>query len=1188
MTSSSPWLKAILVVALFALSFLVFLGLKQVTKDPVTADPKATPEQLMSWLNEWNQGVLAMDRYEFAPAARHFRIVAEGLKNEPAAWANLGIATMNQDNEDAYNQAEVALRRALALSPSHPTALHCLGVLMRHLGNNEEAEKAFRQVLKQDPHDPSAHYYLATILLSRSAFEEAETHLKASIAAEPHQASAIKNLFSLYYRQGREDQAKALVDVFQEFQRTETGNLAGIVYGEMGRYGFILREFPVEVPAAAEKPITIAFKVTDLNGRAATESRPRTPEAQLVSGDVWTTTRQLAELLLGRESGGASVADVNKDGLMDVWVADRESLGRLYLNQGGSFRDATEEWGITGGRGSVSAVFGDFDQDGQVDLYVCCVGPNHLFLNWGNRFTDVTEATGVSGGDVWSSQAIMADLDSDGDLDIYVANLFALSDETLAAGVAWPRGIPGAPNQLFNNNRDGTFTDIAERTGTRGEQDRSRGVLAAFLDGDSDADLMLFNEDQPLRVYRNDRLWRFVDVTGQTGLQSITTARGAIVADLDQDLKSDLILLGPNVIPLAFTERRAFAYEPLALPTEDMDRSVTVLDLDLDGDLDLITFGDQRAQAWLRQRDGTYRSSPIDSLKSVGGNLLSLIPVDLRGDGALDVVATRHGESPLLFLAETKSENNWFGVELVGMREDGKMRANPGGIGSRVTVVAGTLQQTAEIVTSTGILGGAAPRLHFGIGAAPQVDLLSIAWPDDLIQGEGLIPSNQVRTFSQVYRKSSSCPLLFAWDGERYQFVTDFLGVGGLGFFISPGVYAPPDPTERVLIPNLVAKDGFYSISIHEAMEEILYLDEAFLWVVEHPKDLEIHPDERLAINGPAPRDEFFVFRSADFGYARAVTTREGPADPGCLRISDRIYQPGVRPDRRFLGYAEPQEIVLDFGDFLRAGGQEPLVLCIDGWVEYPYSHVNFAAHQAGLSLRGLGIDVEVAPGQWETFIDDLGYPAGMPRVMTFALEGLPRSGTGRIRLHTNIELFIDRLWLARDLSNVENVKSQVERRKVMASKATLKPSGYPREYSPDGRSPLLYDYSLMDPAMDYKTMAGSYTRFGDVLPLLGAADDQSVIMARAEEILVQFPASEPSSENHRFTFILDSTGYCKDMDLYTAFPHTVEPLPYLAMPSYPYAPNTPFPETEAHRKWRSTYNTRHLQGVSDGRTSLR
>jgi hypothetical protein len=117
-----------------------------------------------------------------------------------------------------------------------------------------------------------------------------------------------------------------------------------------------------------------------------------------------------------------------------------------------------------------------------------------------------------------------------------------------------------------------------------------------------------------------------------------------------------------------------------------------------------------------------------------------------------------------------------------------------------------------------------------------------------------------------------------------------------------------------------------------------------------------------------------------------------------------------------------------------------------------------------------------------------------------------------------------------------------------------------------------------MDPAIDFKLMEGFYTRFGDVRELLTAADDRYVIIGRPEEVVLRYAVPDLGSGATR-SFILKSVGWCKDMDLYTAYPHTVEPLPFLGMSSFPYPPSEHYPDTPEHRAYRATWNTRYLHG---------
>ncbi|NRA95627.1 MAG: VCBS repeat-containing protein [Planctomycetes bacterium] len=1122
--------------------------------------PSLGTAELLQLLAAWNRGNDAFDHFDFTLAENEFSAVAEKLPGEPDVWVNIGIAAMNQDNDDAFHRAHVVFKKAIAIDPDHVYANHCTGILMKHMGNFERSEACFRKVIAIDPHDPTACYYLGTLMLGKNEAEAEELFQKA-IASEPHQQSAIYQLFGLYYSQDKEQQAASLVALFKELEASGAGNKAGIVYSEMGHYGSGIRPFPRPLRPDGDRSGGVTYSVKDLLGNSlAPATRAHLPWVS------WKDETSPAELIKEQFApafaGGVAIADVDDDGDLDVWSADGQGAGQLYLNTDGTFAPAPPSWGVAGGPPSISACFGDYDNDGRPDLYVCCAGPNKLYKNIdGNRFEDVTKTTGTSGGDVFTAQAVMADLDADGDVDIYCANLAAM-DEVSDGKPRWPSDATPANNCLFSNDRTGTFTDIAERTGTAGPH-LSRGVIATDLDGDRDADLVVLGGlYQPLIAYRNDRIWRFTEQTDAAGLSNVL-AEGMTASDIDGDGQPDLMVWGGQ--PGIYTNLGHFHFvktEPLGhLPG-------CVLDADNDGDKDLLSLDSLK----LKTPEG-WRDEAVPSSLHPFKDVRSIVAADIDGDGVLDAVVGRAGNVPAIMHATlAHDDHNWIEIGLKGVREVGKMRANTGGIGARVTVISGPLQQWQEMVTSAGSLGCPPASLHFGLGTRSQVDYVSVSWPDDLLQGESKISANTKKVLTQVYRKSSSCPLLFAWDGQRMAFVTDFLGVGGLGFFVRPGVYASPDPTELVWIPSLEPKDGQWTLSIHEGMEEICYLDEAKLMVVDHADGFIVLPDERLAIDGPSPDGRLIAFRPDEAIYPKGLSTLEGDADPALMRHADRAYQPGVKPDNRFVGFAAPQEIVLDFGDALAATKGNDLILFLEGWVEYPYSHVNFAAWQAGLTFGALSLDRREAQGGWRAIHENFGYPAGMPRVMTLDVSDLPREGDCVLRLRTNQELYIDRAWLAAD-HGTEGLSVT----ELSANAAELRTSGYPREYSPDGHQPLLYDYALMDPAIDYKTMAGAYTRFGDVRELLDSPDDRYVIFGRAEEVILRFRALEPLTDGRRRSFILKSDGFCKDMDLYTAHPRTVGPLPFHGMTGYPYPPSEAYPSSPAHDAYHRTYNTRTL-----------
>ncbi|MEM7391693.1 MAG: cytochrome c biogenesis factor, partial [Verrucomicrobiota bacterium] len=333
----------------------------------------------------------------------------------------------------------------------------------------------------------------------------------------------------------------------------------------------------------------------------------------------------------------------------------------------------------------------------------------------------------------------------------------------------------------------------------------------------------------------------------------------------------------------------------------------------------------------------------------------------------------------------------------------------------------------------------------------------------------------------------------------------------------------------------------------------------------------ELYPDERFGGEPLATGRPVAVGRKI---FPEAAVNDRGEDQLERILEVDRSY---VEPpkDPRFAGYAHDHWIELDFGDRLPTPDSgKRLILFLHGWVEYTFSHINYAAYQAGLSMDAPRIEIPDGEGGWRVAVPDAGFPAGLPRMMTMDLSSLPIREHGRLRIRTNMEVFWDRIFAAEDEAGSE-IPSHMLRPVV----AQLRHLGYPREYSPDGNEPILYDYHRLDQGVSFKNMTGYFTRFGDVRELLESVDDQFVIMGRGEEIALEFesdglPELPPGWSR---TFVLHSHGYCKDMDLYTAFPDTVGPLPYRTMKNYP--PEEPYPETDVLKAYRQTWNTRYVAG---------
>jgi hypothetical protein len=452
------------------------------------------------------------------------------------------------------------------------------------------------------------------------------------------------------------------------------------------------------------------------------------------------------------------------------------------------------------------------------------------------------------------------------------------------------------------------------------------------------------------------------------------------------------------------------------------------------------------------------------------------------------------------------------------------------------------------------------------------VDWLRITWPDAVLQAELELPADQVTTIAEVQRKVSSCPHLFAWDGTHFEFICDFGGMGGLAYLVTADTYSPPDATEYVPIPNLKPRHGEYIVQIVEPLEEIVYLDQAELIAVDHPEGTTVYPNEMMAVNAPPAFELFCVKERIE---PVAAIDHRGADVTQALRQVDRLYAGPTELDRRFVGYAKDHFVELDFGDRLQsvpAGAR--LVLFLTGWVEYSYSATNFAAGQAGLRLQAPSICVE-RDGQWVELFHEVGYPAGIRHTMTLDVTGKLRPADRRVRISNNMELYWDQVFLAPVRADVTP-----QTRSLPVDSADLHFLGYPREYSPDGRLPTLYDYSQVDRAIPWKTMRGEYTRYGPVTELVRRSDDCYVIMGPGEEVTLRFPARglDPVPDGCVRSFILRADSYCKDMDLYTGYPDTVEPLPFHGMNGYPYGPDQRYPDDAQHREYRMKFNTRSIR----------
>ena len=474
----------------------------------------------------------------------------------------------------------------------------------------------------------------------------------------------------------------------------------------------------------------------------------------------------------------------------------------------------------------------------------------------------------------------------------------------------------------------------------------------------------------------------------------------------------------------------------------------------------------------------------------------------------------------------------------------------------------------------------------FGLGPREGADVVRVLWPSGILQAEAaadapdadaggdaaadagqaprVLPSPLA--VQELDRKPSSCPILFTWDGEEFIFVTDFLGGGEMGYWHGPGIYNTPDPVEYIRIrgDQLRPREGVLELRVTNELEEVLFVDQVELLALAHPSDVEVHPNEGMPAT-PKPyrlhavRDVRPPLRAVDDA-GDDVTDRIARLDG---RYAERL------PLAPFRGYARKHTLTLDLGPT-----NGPTTLLLTGWTDYAFSSDNVAAYQAGLAPMMPMLEVREAGGGWRPAAVDVGIPVGRPQTIAVDLGDVLRPGEREVRLTTTFRIYWDHIQVADGLSPEA---AGVRTTRLATRSADLRHRGFSAEVHGGHPAPLTYDYARVSKVSPWKTMAGHYTREGDVQELLAAADDMFVVARDGDEVALTFDASElaPLPEGWTRTYFLRADGYSKEMDINSAIPDTVEPLPFHGMTGYPYGEDEQYPDTPEHRQYREDYNTR-------------
>ena len=382
-------------------------------------------------------------------------------------------------------------------------------------------------------------------------------------------------------------------------------------------------------------------------------------------------------------------------------------------------------------------------------------------------------------------------------------------------------------------------------------------------------------------------------------------------------------------------------------------------------------------------------------------------------------------------------------------------------------------------------------------------------------------------------------------------------------------MYAPAGASREYLrIPGaaLQPRNGRYVLQLTEELWETAYTDEMKLLAVDHPDSVDVFVDERFVPPGPV---ELRLFHATRRHAPLSATDDRGNDLLAALREHDDVYVSNLTT-LQYQGLVAPHDLTLDLGPDAGAPGS---VLILRGWIYPTDASINVAvSQQSTLAPMSPVLEVRGANGQWVR-ASDVGFPSGKDKAIVIDLAGRFPTADHRVRIRTNMQIYWDQAIVAHD---AQSPASKVTTLAPLS--ADLHFRGYSRTYRKGGRyGPYWFDYDQVTKESPWRVISGAFTRFGDVRALLDEPDDQYIIMAPGDETTIEFDASSGRSLPKGWTrdFLLYTDGWIKDSDLNTAFGTTVEPLPFHAMQSYPYAPGESYPADSTHRRFIREYNTR-------------
>jgi len=1054
--------------------------------------------------------------------------------------------------DGAYSDARTDMAD-LAAAPTALASDLARAAAIEFMDGQHAAAKGLLERLEQRaPDDSSLHYISGRMAVGTGDFEKALVHFRAVIEVAPDDLPARLCLANVLDDLDQDEEAKQLYQAIIDGGIEHGGawyvsaayRLSRIAVHEDPDEARRLRAIWQQLEERGYKAVTTAQLDRGNFGDVAPPRARENQAPELPGEPLWIRQETLLPELANVHQ--LFLHDLDGDRSLDIVAGGDQGLFIAIQDDPFRLQQLDSE--------PVHLVRGiDLGNDDDLDLIVVAAGgmSARLFEQEDEAWSS-TRLT-LPGLSSRANDMLTVDYDHDGDLDI----LFACE----SGATMWRND--GAAEE------GGTFTDSTEEAGLATDQ-RFEWCTIEDVDGDQDVDLLLGSTDG-LFLADSLRGGHFRDSTAAFfGTQRALDQR-PLLADLDGDARTDLFAGPSGGLWLQGQPKTAHGPGGLqrveSLGTGPPGGPLFEVDIDLDGSTDVLWPGSQSLfEGWLAPGLERRRSVSLGQITDGGvasGSAATGIAIgDIDRDLDVDVIlATPAGieihtcEGPV---------GNALGLQFVGLKD------NRNATGAVVELRAGPIYR----------------RIYWrgdmqlaGVGEGKWADVVRVTWPNGTIQTDldvetGYQPLVDGEGFGvQPEGLVGSCPFLYTWNGETFEFISDVLGITPLGLPMAPGQLVPPDHDEYVLVrgDQLVPKDGFFEMHFTEELREVTYLDRVRLDVVDHPAGTSIFPDERFCFP-PFPPAHIHTVRG-ELAATRVVASDGADWTDALARMDDVHAAPFEAQRSQFLGLATPHWIELEF-DPETIGQAQKLRLILTGWFYWTDASVNMAsARTPGVDFVPPIFQVPADDGSWEAIGPPVGFPAGKTKSMVIDVsEHLDREDP-RLRIFSTLRLYWDRIALA-----VDDDDAELQIHRLEPASATLGYRGFSAAIIPDRPDlPARFDWDRLTGEPSWNPHPGDYTRYGEILPLVEEIDDCFAVLGSGDALALRFDARElpPVPEGFVRDYLVFLDGWAKDRDPNTIQALEVEPLPFHGMSGYPYGEDEAFPDDDLHQRWRDEWQTR-------------